>query len=57
MAVVSDTVQSFRYQDAGQDPLSILYTDKDCCNHSNPSKFVELFSSWSNAFTSVFNLL
>ena len=33
----------FRYRNAGQNPPIILYTDRDCCNRSNPSKFLELF--------------
>ena len=35
-----------RYRDAGQDAPVILYTDRDCCNRSNPSKFLELFDEW-----------
>ena len=35
-----------RYQDAEQDAPIILYTDRDCCNHDSPFKFLELFNDW-----------
>ncbi|XP_019633279.1 PREDICTED: uncharacterized protein LOC109476717 [Branchiostoma belcheri] len=35
-----------RYRDAGQDPPVLLYTDRDCCAVSGPSRFQLLFSEW-----------
>ncbi|CAH1242604.1 Hypp6883 [Branchiostoma lanceolatum] len=35
-----------RYQHAGQPPPILLYTDRDCCSESGPSKFKALFSAW-----------
>ncbi|CAH1242540.1 Hypp6817 [Branchiostoma lanceolatum] len=35
-----------RYQLAGQPPPILLYTDRDCCSESGPSKFKALFSAW-----------
>ena len=37
-----------RYTDAQVHPPSILYTDRDCCSMSGPSKFQVLFSAWPN---------
>lgn len=37
-----------RYADAQVHPPSILYTDRDCCSMSGPSKFKVLFSEWPN---------
>lgn len=35
-----------RYANAGQEPPSVLYVDRDCCSQSGPSKFARLFSDW-----------
>jgi hypothetical protein len=36
-----------RYANAGQEPPSVLYVDRDCCSQSGPSKFARLFSDWN----------
>ncbi len=36
-----------RYREAGQDPPILLYTDRDCCCITGPSKFQELFAAWT----------
>ena len=36
-----------RYSNAGVDPPLILYTDRDCCSETGPSKFKVLFCSWN----------
>ena len=35
-----------RYRSAGQSAPQLLYTERDCCCGSGPSKYVSLFSSW-----------
>ena len=35
-----------RYQSVGQPAPRLLYTDRDCCCGSGPSKFMSLFESW-----------
>ena len=35
-----------RYRDAGCPQPHLLYTDRDCCSSSGPSKFLQLFAEW-----------
>ena len=35
-----------RYRDAGFPQPYLLYTDRDCCSGSGPSKFLQLFGGW-----------
>ena len=37
-----------RYADAKVNHPQILYTDRDCCSMSGPSKYQVLFSAWGN---------
>ena len=37
-----------RFQKSDIDPPAVLYTDRDCCNETGPSKYQVLFSKWSN---------
>lgn len=37
-----------RYEDASVACPKILYTDRDCCSISGPSKYKRLFSKWPN---------
>jgi hypothetical protein len=35
-----------RYREAKQQPPILLYTDRDCCCATGPSKYQQLFSEW-----------
>ena len=37
-----------RYTKAGQPPPELLYTDRDCCCESGPSKYHALFAAWDH---------
>ena len=37
-----------RYSAANVDPPVLLYTDRDCCSESGPSKFQVLFGAWES---------
>ena len=39
---------ALRYQKAKQDPPQLLYTDRDCCSVTGPSKCAQLFAEWNH---------